>query len=355
MKFDPQTPFLLPPLPPETDLQTQAILQALIPAHRALAELNGYSAALPNPMLLLSPAIVRESVASSEIENINTTLVDVLTNELFTEAERRPQDKEVLRYRDAVLWAFEQLPTIGLTNRLIIGAQKQLIPDYGGRYRQQQVRIANSTTGEVHYTPPIAPQIPALLSNWQEYVNNTEGGVDPLVMLAVAHYQFEAIHPFEDGNGRTGRILMVMQLIEYGLLEMPILYLSGYINEHRSEYYKKLRAVTSDETWEDFALYILTAVETQAIATKSLLVKIADLYKEYKQRLGRDYPANLIDALFAKPITSPTQLAKVTDIHYTTASKYLKQLTADGLLTEKQVGKFRLYANQKLLKMINGA
>jgi Fic family protein len=228
--FNPNIPFDLPLLPDIVNIGNSDFIDILLAVRSELAELKGYSHALPNPLLLLSPAIIKESLASSNIENINTTLEDVLQNELFPETERKQPDKEVLRYRDAVIYAFKEIENIPLSNRIILGIHEILIPGKDTEFRRTQNKIENSLTQEVIYTSPPSSSIARLISNWEKFVNSTDSKFDPVLKAVIAHYQFEAIHPFGDGNGRTGRILMLMQLIQDKVLTLPILYISGYIN-----------------------------------------------------------------------------------------------------------------------------
>jgi Fic family protein len=241
MPFDPTYPYPLNTLPPKAAIANTDFGDLLLKARVELAELKGASGQIPNPLLLTAPVIIRESVASSNIENINTTLADVLQWQLFPASEQRQPDKEVLRYREAVTWGFNHYGKYALSSRLITGIQSHLIPDGSGQYRREQNQIADLASRESLYTPPIASDIPRLIGNWENYVNAEDASIDPLIRAIIAHYQFEAIHPFRDGNGRTGRILIVLQLIQSGLLHFPILYISGYINQHRSEYYRRLR------------------------------------------------------------------------------------------------------------------
>lgn len=354
MSFNPTYPFNLPLLPPKIDLKEFSDL--LLKARTELAELKGYSFSMPNPMLLISPSIIRESVASSNIENINTTLVEVLQNELFPEAERKAPDKEVLRYRDAILWGFKHISSLGLSTRLILGIQKQLIPAGHGDYRTQQNKIVNSTTNEILYMPPAVPEIPRLMSNWERFVNESPIDMDPLIRAVIAHYQFESIHPFPDGNGRTGRILMVLQLVQDGIVTLPIFYISGYINNHRSDYYKLLREVTAHEKWNEFIHFMLDGFYLQARETKDALFKIMKLHAEFKDTLKKDHPkiysADLVDILFSLPIISPVKLANLMGSHYMTASKYLSQLAKGKLLKEGKYGRYHLFINERLLNVV---
>jgi Fic family protein len=306
--------------------------------------------------LLLSPAVIKESVASSNIENINTTMEEALQAQLFPEAERKKPDKEVLRYRDAILWGFENLKKIPISTRLILGIQKKLLPDQTPGYRKTQNKIANSATGEVLYTPPSANELPGLLGNWETFVNAHEDGIDPLVKCAIAHYQFEAIHPFGDGNGRTGRILMVLSLIQRKLLSLPILYVSGYINKNRNEYYRLLRGVSAEGKWHEWILFMLKGFHLQAKGTKDVLFKITEMLEEMKEHLRtkhrKIYSSDLAEALFAYPIITPVNLGKKLDVNYRTASRYLVELGKGKVLNESFVGKYHLYANRPLLKLL---
>jgi len=356
MKFDPNRPYDLPLLPPALNFKHEQFVDVMLKTRTELGELNGYSYSLPNPLLLLSPAVIKESVASSNIENINTTMEEALQAQLFPEAEQKKPDKEVLRYRDAIMWGFENLKKIPISTRLILGIHKKLMPDQSPDYRKTQNRIANSATGAVIYTPPPANELPQLLNNWEQFVNKDDDGIDPLVKAAIAHCQFEAIHPFGDGNGRTGRILMVLQLIQLELLSLPILYVSGYINKNRNEYYRLLQAVRTDEGWHDFIFYMLKGFHQQARETKITLLKVMELLektrKHLKEKHRKIYSAELVEAMFALPIITPVNLGKKLDVNYRTASRYLVELAKGNVLKESYVGKYHLYANKPLLKLL---
>ncbi|MBI2428373.1 MAG: Fic family protein [Ignavibacteriales bacterium] len=339
MSFDPTYPHNLNPLPPRKKIANSNFGDLLLHARVELAELKGACLQIPNPMLLMMPSMLRESVASSNIENINTTLTEVLQWQLFPESERREPDKEVLRYREAMEWGNKNVQKYALSTRLISGIHSRLIPDGSGQYRRVQNQIANLSTGKNLYTPPIANAISPLISNWEEYVNRTGDALDPLIRTIIAHYQFEAIHPFTDGNGRA------------------VLYISGYINKHRAEYYRRLLAVTTDEKWEDFISYMLEGFFIQAKETHADLKKITSLFDTTKEQIRNKnkkiYSAELVEAIFTYPIISPTKLAATLSMHYTTTSKYLLQLTEMGILKEATVGKYHLFANHQLLRILN--
>lgn len=354
--FEPNIPFDLPELPDIVNIDNADFLDLLLLVRTELAEIKGYSYSLPNPLLLLSPAIMKESLASSNIENINTTLVDVLQNELFPEVDRKLPDKEVLRYRDAVIYAFNELKEIPLSNRIILGIHDILVPTNDG-YRKSQNRIENSLTKEIIYTPPDANKISGLISNLENFINSTESKFDPLLKAVIAHYQFESIHPFGDGNGRTGRILMLMQLIQDNVLTLPVLYISGYINKNRTRYYEVIRNVTYENNWRDYVSFMLNTIYLQAIETKSLILTISELYNKIKDRIKAEhkkiYSSDLVDILFSFPIITPVKLANNLNVHYTTASRYLLELTRNGILKESKIGKYHLFINHELMTIIN--
>jgi Fic family protein len=358
MSFNAARPHNIGKLPPEIDLRDPDILELLAKAHQELGQLKGLTEATPNPLLIISPAILRESLASSEIENIHTTIAEVLEGDLFPEAERREPDKEVLRYRDAALWGHKNLSRFAVSNRLILGIQQHLMEDDGSEVRKVQNHIQNSKTKEVIYTPPIASAIPDLLSNWAEYVNNKTDGIDPLLKCAIAHYQFEAIHPFLDGNGRTGRILMVLSLIDQEVLSLPILYVSGFLNQNRSDYYRLLLGVTRDQDWKAFILFMLQAFRTQGNQTKVTLSKVLSMHEKFKEDLKTHnrklYNADLVDHLFTFPITTPMRLAEALDLHQVTASKHLHALVKSGFLKDKWSGKYHLFINHRLIGLLRG-
>lgn len=357
MSFDPTYPHRLASLPPQTAIANTDFGDLLIKTRVELAELKGACGQIPNPLLLMSPAIIRESVASSNIENINTTLADVLQWQLFPEAEQRQPDKEVLRYREAMDWGFQNAERYALSSRLITGIQKRLIPDGNGQYRREQNQIANLASRESLYTPPIANDIPTLIGNWENYANNVDESLDPLIRVIISHYQFEAIHPFRDGNGRTGRILMILQLIQYDLLQFPVLYISGYINQHRSDYYNHLLAVTKEQNWHSFIEYMLQGFYIKAMETHDDLKKITILFDQIKEQIRSEnkkiYGLDLVEALFTYPVITPTKLASELNMHYTTTSRYLSQLAEMGILKDTKFGKHHLFANHKLLKILS--
>ena len=355
--FDPYYQYNdLAKLPPAINFRDPDLLDLLIKAHTQLGELKGYSFSLPNPMLLLSPAILKESLASSEIENIHTTMIQVLEGQIFSEEERMKPDKEVLRYRDAIMWGYERLGTLNLSTRLTLGIQNQLLPGDSSGYRTLQNAIQNDKTKEILYTPPVQSEIPRFMGDLENFLNDPPQGADPLLVCILSHYQFEAIHPFNDGNGRTGRILMVLSLVKYKILSWPILYISGYINEHKTEYYKRLLEVTTLGNWTEYIKFMLVGFAEQASETKDLIFKIMKLYwdmkDEVKLKNKKIYSADLLEAIFSLPVISPVKLGELLGCHYTTASRHLKALESMGILKGSHVGRYQLYSNWKLLDLV---
>jgi len=356
--MDRQTPHIPAPLPPQAAFEDKKTISLLLDARTALGELNGFSFSVPNPYLLISPSIIRESVESSRIENINTTVEQALQGFLFPEEERRAPDKEVLRYRDAILWGCAELPRVPIGHRLICGVFEKLMPRYEGEYRTGPNTIQNSATGEVLYTPPPADKIPELMSAWERFQNEGAEGIDPLVKAVLLHYQFEAIHPFPDGNGKPGRILLVLSLIQDGFLKLPVLYLSAFINRNRAEYYRLLSAVTEEAAWAEWTRFMIRGIVEQARATAGTLRSISALYARQRERIralpGKGSMADIAEAIFKFPVLSPVFLAREIGIHYTTASRCLKILEDAGILEHMEMGKYQLYIHKELIEAING-
>jgi Fic family protein len=363
ISFDATYPHNLRLLPPVIELNDN-IKSWLLKARVQLAELKGYSEALPNPMLLLSPAILKEAVASSEIENINTTIEKVLQQQLFPEVEQKGENKEVLRYKEAVIHGYHKMKDISISSRLINEIHKILLGDRSYGFRKFQNHIENSETKKIIYTPPPSTQIEKLIADWEKYIhfdghNNDDADCsDPLIKCAISHYQFEAIHPFNDGNGRTGRILMVLYLIYSQVLQYPILFISGYINKHRSEYYRLLQNVTTKNEWLPFIEYMLTAFCFQALETKDQLFQLMRTYYDRKQKIKEEcksiYSSDLVEIIFSTPIITPIKLGTLLGVHYTTATRYLKELTSKQFLDHKKVGKYQLYINSQLISILEG-
>ncbi len=355
MKFNPSKPHNLASLPPNLDCKTDIIWSALCDARAELAELKGYSSKLNNPMVLLTLIVLEEAVESNRIENIHTTVESVLKNQLKSESTRKGADKEARKYLEALYWAMEYQPKYSLLSRLIFGIHKILLGNSHG-YRHQQNAIANKATGDVIYTPPPAPKINDLIQNWETFVNNPESDTNySLIKCAIAHYQFEAIHPFMDGNGRTGRVLMALQLAQENFLDFPILYTSAYLSKRQSEYYSALKAVTEKGDWQQFVLFMLEAFKTQSKKTKEKLFKLDTLYQSLVSKLEKDHQKlnaqKIADHLFGWPFTTPAQYARALKVHSQTASKHLRELAQAKILIDYWEGKRHIFVYGALVDL----
>ena len=353
----PDQPFNeIPLLPPSVQLEPPSILKQCIEARSALAGLKEAAQILPNQKVLIQNLPLLEAQASSEIENIVTT-----TDELFKHPEitgsMDPATKEALQYRKALLEGFGSLSERPLTTGT---AEKicSIIKDKPMTVRRVPgTQLMNDRTGEVIYTPPVGEDhLRALLANWEKFLHE-HVEIDPLVRMAVMHYQFEAIHPFTDGNGRTGRVLNSLFLIEQKLLNLPILYLSHYIIRHRDDYYRLLRGVTRDQAWEPWILYILKGVEETAVWTTGKIHAINKLLqsttKYCRSNLPKKtYSKELVEVLFEKPYCRIQDLVDADLAKRQTASEYLKELAAIGVLEERAEGREKLYLNTKFWKLL---
>lgn len=357
MNWDPKLPFnQLPLLPPNVDFETKAILKACIKARATLAELNQLAHFLPNQNLLINLLPLLEAKGSSEIENIVTT-----TDKLFQfsndEKNADPITKEALQYRTALRIGFDaikQRPLNAATAievcQVLKGAQIDIRKTTG-------TMLKNQLTGEVIYTPPVSQhEIKNLLSNWSEFIHQDDD-VDPLIKMAILHYQFEAIHPFLDGNGRTGRIMNILFLIEKQLLSLPILYLSRFILEHRSRYYALLLDVTQNQNWEAWILFMLQAIYETSLWTNKKIEMIKALMEETGQKIKTENPKlysyELIQVIFEQPYCRIQNLIEKNVAKRQTASSYLKELVKMEILTEASIGKEKLFINQRLLELMN--
>ena len=360
MSFDPRKPYNnLPLLPPEADIETKAILRKTITAGRALAELKGLGETIPNQSILVNSLILKEAKASSDIENIITT--DDALFKAFTAKTTHidPATKEVLRYREAVWKGFNTLrkrPV--LTTNLFVEIVQTIKKNQAGIRNTPGTTISNAITGEVIYTPPEGEGvIRDKLKNLEDFIH-ADDSIDPIIKQAVIHYQFESIHPFSDGNGRTGRIINILYLIFRDLLELPVLYLSKHIIDNKSEYYRLLLRVTEYADWEPWVLYMLDAVESTAMFTRERIINIRDLMEETlqfarKKLPRRVYSKELIELLFQQPYTKGQFLVDAGIAKRKTAAEYLKELETIGLLKKAKIGKEMLYLNTRLYDLLS--
>ncbi|HKL19098.1 MAG TPA: Fic/DOC family N-terminal domain-containing protein [Halalkalibaculum sp.] len=349
---------ILSPLPPKADLETPVILKAAIAANRSLAELKGKAESLPNPSILINSIVAQEAKASSEIENIVTTNDKLFMALSANDRQTDPQTKEVLRYRQALWKGVSSLENGDLGPDLFITLMQTIKESDAGIRDDSGTVIANPKTRKIIYWPPEGEElIRGLLENLAAYIK-ADNDVDPLIKMAVMHYQFEAIHPFEDGNGRTGRILNILYLIRENLLHQPVLYLSDHIIANKPDYYRLLREVTEKEAWEPWILFVLEAVQTTSKKTMTRIESIQQLLDETiaeaKSVLpDRVYSKELIELLFEQPYCKVKFLVDRNLAKRQTAADYLKELEIAGFLKSKQVGREVLYLNVRLYNLLS--
>jgi len=355
--WQPEQPYNeLPPLPPDLDLETRAVLKRCIEARSALATLNQATELIPNPVMLINTLPLLEAQASTEIENIVTT-ADRLFRHLNSEGTADPATKEALRYRHALLESFEALDNRPLGTRTAETICTRIKDVEMSVRRVPGTALRNESTGKIIYTPPAAEErIRDMLANWERFLHQ-EADLDPLVRMAAGHYQFEAIHPFTDGNGRTGRVLNILYLVEQNLLSLPILYLSRFIIANRTEYYRLLLDVTRRTRWQPWILFMLDGiVETATWTTAKIgaIRALADTTAEYvREREPKIYSRELIDVLFEQPYCRIGNLVEARIVGRQAASRYLKRLASIGVLEEQAVGREKLFLNPKLLALLN--
>lgn len=350
--------FELRPLPPDMDIESKAVLKQAAAAHRHLAELKGISSSIPNQAILINTLALQEAKDSSAIENIITTQDDLFKDELFPELTVNLAAKEVRNYAGALKTGFEMVQNNGFfTSNHIVAIQGELEKNQAGFRKVPGTGLVNQKTGQVVYTPPQDHQrIVELMSNLEMFINNDEiYSADPLVKMAVIHYQFESIHPFYDGNGRTGRIINVLYLVLKGLLDIPILYLSRYIIQSKEEYYHLLQKVRDTGDWEEWVLYMLKAVEMTSIATIELVKGIRESMMDYKHLIRKEfkfYSQDLINNLFFHPYTKIEFIEADLEVGRLTAAKYLDALADAGLLQKERIGRSNYYINKSLYKLL---
>lgn len=350
----------LPLLPPNTNLETNHVLKALSGASRALAELKGYADTIPNKNILINAVTINEAKDSSEIENIITTH-DELYKAMSSSGKADNAAKEVMSYRSALWQGYEEVKANGmLTINMIVDIQDCIENNRAGIRKLPGTVLLNQTTGEVVYTPPSGEAlILDLLSNLEKYINMDDDGIDPLIKLAVIHYQFESIHPFYDGNGRTGRIINILYLVLMRLLDSPILYLSRYIIRNKAAYYKLLQEVRTADNWEGWIVYMLTGIEETAAETLRLVKCINDemgqMAAEIKDKLPKLYSKELLDLLFFEFYTKIQYIEDGLSVSRLTASGYLNTLEENGFLVSEKIGKERIYLNKRLYDLVRYA
>jgi Fic family protein len=356
VSFDRERPFNdLPPLPPARELETKPVLKRAIMARAAMAELKGACDVLPDQGILLNSLVLQEARASSAIENIVTTNDELYRVTGADDATATPAAKEVHRYREALWHGYQHLADRPLSTNLFIDVCRAIRGVDMGIRRVPGTRIARGD-GAVVYTPPEGEGvIRDKLANLERFIH-AEDDLDPLVKLAVMHYQFEAIHPFTDGNGRTGRIVNILYLVSQGLLDLPVLYLSGYILAHRADYYAGLRRVTEEGEWEPWVLYMLGAVAETAAETRRRIMAIRDLMAATQERVQREarsiYSKDLIELVFRQPYCRIRQVEEVLKVNRKTAARYLRTLEGVALMRAEKVGRDVLFVNAPLFALL---
>lgn len=352
MQFD------IPLLPVAQDLETKPVLKQLAATHRHLALLNGRCATIPNENILINTLSLQEAKESSAIENIITTHDEIYKAGLLESFVNDAAAKEVNRYAQALRQGFQEIRKNKLiTNKHILKIQQTLEQNDAGYRRNAGTVLKNERTGEIVYAPPQDyPTIENLMDNLVQFINDeTLSSLDPLIKMALIHHRFETIHPFYDGNGRTGRIINILYLVKEDLITLPILYLSRYIIQYKGDYYRLLQQVRIDGNWEPRLLFMLKGIEETAKQTLHLIDNIKVLMQDYKNRirvhLPKIYSQDLLNNLFKHPYTKIEFLEQDLNITRQTASIYLGKLTDNGLLTKFKIGKSNFYMNDPLYRL----
>lgn len=340
------------------NLKTNKILEQLTLSSRALAELKGYANTIPNMHILINAVTINEAKDSSAIENIVTTHDDIY--KVLTESGYKEENaKEVVDYRNAIWAGYEQIKKDGFINtNTIVKIQGMIEHNNAGIRKLPGTELKNSLTGETIYIPPQnEEEIRDYLRNLEEFINNNEDEIDPLIKVCLIHYQFESIHPFYDGNGRTGRILNILYLVLNKLIDSPILYLSKYINKTKQEYYKLFNEVRNNNNFEDWIIYILKGIEITSKETITLIEKIQNEMKNYKEefrtKLPKIYSKELLESLFYEVYTKIAYIEKACSVTRLTATSYLNQLEEIGLLESEKIGREKIYKNLRLIKLLS--
>lgn len=352
-----QIPPLLP-LPNIEKWETRAVLKKAAEAQRFLAELKGVAATIPNEAILINTLSLQEAKHSSEIENIVTTHDELFKAELFSESQTNLAAKEVQDYAQALKEGFKRVREQRII-RLedVLAIQQRIEKNRAGLRKLPGTELKNASTGEVVYTPPQHPEdIKNLISNLLVYMNDEAiCDADPLVKMALIHHQFESIHPFYDGNGRTGRIINMLYLVSQGLLDLPVLYLSRYLIHTKTQYYQELQAVRDSDDWEPWLLYMLDAVSQTAQSTIELIKQIKNLMQRYKLKIRSELPKiysqELLNNLFNHPYTKIEFVMNDLRVSRLTAAKYLEQIVEQGLLRKEKIGRSNYYINEALVEL----
>ena len=345
----------LPPLPPVAEIETAVVLKKAISASRAMAELKGMAERMPNQAMLIDSLVLQEARASSEIENILTTNDEIFKAASDDALPASPEAKEVLRYRQALNHGFREIKTRPLATGLFVEIAQLIKETQFDIRRTPGTRIANGK-GETIYTPPEGETVIRDKLRELENFMHADDGLDALVKMALMHYQFEAIHPFSDGNGRTGRILNILYLVDKGLLNLPVLYLSRYIIDNKAAYYEGLRRVTEEGAWQDWVLYMLDAIEQTSVRTQQQITDILALMETVRQEVQREAPGiysmDLIEQIFRQPYCKIAFLERAGLGTRQTCAKYLRELEKLGVLAGQKIGREVYFINSRLFTLL---
>jgi Fic family protein len=351
--------YKIPQLPLDLDVETKAILKKTAAARSALAEMKGAALSIPNESILISTLSLQEAKDSSAIENIITTHDELYQGDYLKKEFKSIASKEVHNYAEALRWGFETVRQKGfLSNNHIIQMQATLEENDAGFRKVPGTELKNEQTGQIVYTPPQThDEVVALMNNLEQFINDNElCNWDPLVKMAIVHHQFESIHPFYDGNGRTGRIINILYLVKEGLLNLPILYLSRYINQNKGDYYRLLQKVRTENAWEEWVLYILEAVEQTSLQTIKIIEGIKGLMKKNKEKIRTELPKiysqDLLNNLFRHPYTKIDFVMEETGVSRKTAAKYLDELDKLGIVSKQRIWKDNYYINTDLFNLL---
>ena len=354
----------IPKLPLDFDFETKAIMRQVTKSNRRLAELKGVALTIPNENILLSSLVLQEALDSSAVENIVTTSDELYRAELDIKGGlTNAATKEVLNYREAMQVGFDMVRRNRLLTLNDIKQIQKTLEHNNAGFRTVPGTKLKSSKGEVVYIPPQSGEdVARYMSNLEQYINNPEiHDIDPLIKMAIIHHQFESIHPFYDGNGRTGRIIAILYLVVNDLLDLPILYLSRYITHNKGEYYRLIQRIRDNdpdnaEDWEKWVLFILKGVEETAIETIRLVKSISALMAKYKNILkplfGKQYKHELLNNLFFHPYTKIEFMERDMSVQRKTAAKYLDTIVSEtGLLKKQKLGRSNYYINTELMEL----
>lgn len=352
--------YMPPTLPLDLDIETKPVLKSLASAHRCLAELKGAAGLVPNEGILLNTLALQEAKDSSAIENIVTTHDDLYRSDAFTERFASVAAKEVYSYALALRDGFSSVRKSGLiTNNDILAMQATLERNQAGFRKLPGTALKNDRTGEVIYTPPQShEEVIEFMKNLETFINDDSvSDLDPLVKMAIVHHQFETIHPFYDGNGRTGRILNILYLVKQGLLDQPVLYLSRYINQNKAEYYRLLQAVRTDGVWEEWVLWMLEGIRQTSEQTTRLVRTIRKLMQDHKVRMRKELPKiysqDLLNNIFSHPYSKIAFVERDLSVSRITATRYLDELARIGMMEKVKLGRDNYYVNRALMDLLS--